>query len=177
LRKNACIGLGSNLGDSLRIVHRAWQVIGRQPGIEAVALSSPYRSEPVGMASPNWFINGVGLLRTTLSPDELLARLLALEKEFGRQRDRSASGYQDRILDLDLLLYDDLVYAGERLVLPHPELHRRLFVLLPLAEIAPTLRHPVLARTVQELLLDRLRESDRPLCLKAAWPETEAAGS
>ena len=171
LLKTACIGLGSNLGDSLRLVREAWLALGRDPDIVPGPLSSPFRSEPVGMVSSNWFINAVGLVQTALPPLELLERLLALEKRFGRLRDKGTEGYQDRTLDLDLLLYDDLVLADQHLVLPHPELHRRLFVLLPLAEIAPELNHPVFGQTVRDLLQARLAAPDNPACLKTSWPE------
>jgi len=122
------------------------------------------------MVSSNWFINAAGLVRTTLPPGELLQRLLTLEKGFGRLRDQGARGYQDRTLDLDLLLYDEQVLVDQYLVLPHPELHHRLFVLLPLAEIAPELRHPSLGQTVRELLQARQAAEGHPACLKTAWP-------
>ena len=168
--KTAYIGLGSNLGDSLRILRDAWQELGRQPDISLGPLSSPYRSEPVGMVSAHWFINGVGQLRTSLPPLYLLHRLLVVEQRFGRQREQGAAGYQDRTLDLDLLLYDDLLLSSEHLVLPHPELHRRTFVLLPLCELAPDRRHPLLGRTMRELLASRQAEPDRPQCARIAWP-------
>lgn len=172
LRSTAYIGLGSNLGDSLRLVREAWEALGRNPAVTPGRLSSPYRSEPVGMVSDLWFINGVGQVRTSLSPLELLEYLLALEQAFGRRRRPGAQVSEDRTLDLDLLLYDDLILPGPRLVLPHPELHRRLFVLMPLAEIAPRLRHPVLGQSMQELLQARLAEGDLPACQQTAWPGT-----
>lgn len=131
------IGLGSNLGDGMRQLLAAWDLLGAEPGVSLIRLSRPYRSAPVGMASTNWFTNAVGEIRTDMSPLKLLQRLLAIETLMGRRRDPEASGYQDRSLDLDLLYYGPLQLATADLWLPHPERRRRLFVLEPLAEIAP----------------------------------------
>lgn len=169
VRSTAYIGLGSNLGDSLRLVREAWQALGRHPAISLGPLSNPYRSEPVGMVSAHWFINATGQVQTTLPPLELLTYLLSLEHAFGRQRRDGTGVSKDRTLDLDLLLYDDQILVTQDLVLPHPELHRRLFVLLPLVEIVPELRHPSLGRTMRELLQIRQAEGDRSACLKTAW--------
>ena len=146
----AAIGLGSNLGDSPAILLQSWDWLGCQPGIRTVALSAPYRSEPVGMISEHWFTNAAGLLATTLPPEQTLEILLATETRFGRRRTPGA-GYQDRTLDLDLLLYGDLVLTTTRLCLPHPRMHERLFVLAPLAELAPDWLHPELGISIARL--------------------------
>lgn len=135
MRHTACIGLGSNLGPSMNILRAAWSALQETPGVQARRLSSPYRSRPVGMDSPHWFINAVGLIRTFLAPMPLLHRLQALEAQFGRERDPLVSGYQDRTLDLDLLLYDGLHLDSSQLILPHPRMGERCFVLEPLLEI------------------------------------------
>lgn len=122
------------------------------------------------MVSANWFVNAAGMVRTSLAPMELLGLLLVLEEGFGRQRNREERGHRDRTLDLDLLLYGNQVLAGPQLELPHPELHRRLFVLMPLCEIAPELRHPVLGQSTRQLLVEQLT-GNSPACLKSAWPE------
>ncbi len=103
------------------------------------------------MESEHWFINGVGELQTSLSPMELLTLLLRIEKEFGRRRDPDSTGHQDRTLDLDLLLYDDLIIDDPLLVVPHPGMHSRMFVLAPLAGLAPKLKHPTLHLTMTAL--------------------------
>ena len=103
----ACIGLGSNLGDSRKLLQDAWQELEGEPDITTKVLSSPYRTMPIGMDSPNWFVNAVGLLETTLAAELLLDALLRVEQQFGRIRSDSGE-YQDRTLDLDLLLFDDL---------------------------------------------------------------------
>lgn len=156
----AWIGLGSNLGDSRKTLPAAWQQLGSHDNIQTHRLSSLYCSEPVGMESENWFVNAVGELTTTLTPEQLLTELLKVEQDFGRRRDPSRPGYQDRTLDLDLLLYDDLIQRTSRLELPHPRLHERLFVLVPLAELAPDLVHPVLQCSM-DTLCQHLQDATR----------------
>ena len=166
----ACIGLGSNLGDSLQTLTDSWQRLGLQDGISLKALSPPYRTEPVGMESRHWFINAVGLLRTTLSPEALLDRLLIIEQEFGRRRNLKASGYQDRTLDLDLLLYDDVIINTPRLQIPHPELHKRLFVLVPLAVLVPNQLHPRLQSSMDTLRRQLLQKDNSSIPEQVHWP-------
>ena len=134
-------------------------------------LSSPYRTQPVGMVSDNQFINAAAVGWTSLEPETLLLHLQGIEKEFGRVRSAGQAGYQDRTLDLDLLLYDDLVLHGPLLILPHPEMNRRLFVLQPLAEIAASFLHPVSGKTIRQHLDSLMRESDAEQGIeKLTWP-------
>jgi 2-amino-4-hydroxy-6-hydroxymethyldihydropteridine diphosphokinase len=136
----AFIGLGSNLGDGRVILQQAWQALADYPGILLDGLSSPYRTAPVGMRSSNWFINAVGRMKTSLAPEELLTILLTVEQRFGRNRDGKGTGYQDRSLDLDLLYFGDMVLSSDILILPHPRIGDRLFVLQPLMELDLELR-------------------------------------
>ena len=131
----AYIGLGSNVGNGKRTLQDAWKTVGEFEGVECLQLSSPYQSAPVDMESQNWFTNAVGVLATTLEPLGLLRILLGVETEFGRRRPENVSGYQDRSLDLDLLYFGDIVMDSEELVLPHPQIAERLFVLRPLTEL------------------------------------------
>lgn len=155
------IGMGSNLGDSSETLLTAWEMLGQHPKIHCVALSSLYVSAPVDMHSQHWFTNGVGELRTALSPEELLEKLMEVETSLGRVRDEHSFGYQDRTIDLDLLYYGDRQMDDPDLVLPHPHIHDRLFVLAPLAEIAPDFVDCKRGLTAQELkarLLARMDE-------------------
>jgi 2-amino-4-hydroxy-6-hydroxymethyldihydropteridine diphosphokinase len=147
----ACIGLGSNLGDSMQILHNGWKRLGRQKGISLQALSAPYRSKPVDMESKHWFINAAGVIKTILPPETLLKRLLFIEQDLGRIRDFDSEEHQDRTLDLDLLLYNDLVLKTPCLQIPHPQMHKRLFVLAPLAEVASDMIHPVRQLSIETL--------------------------
>lgn len=145
--QQAFIGLGSNLGDGQANLLRAWQRLGQVAGVSLLRLSSPYRTEPVEMNTEHWFTNAVGEITTTLPPTELLAAMLAIEAELGRDRTLT----QDRPVDLDLLYYGDVMLESLALTVPHPRLADRLFVLAPLAEVAPEHVHPLLGRTSLEL--------------------------
>lgn len=135
----AYVALGANLGDPRATVLAAFAALANLPESHLTRCSSLYRTAPVGILSQPDFVNAVALLETRLPPESLLDALLDLEARFGRLR-RERNG--PRTLDLDLLLYDGIELDLPRLTLPHPRLHLRAFVLLPLAEIAPDLAIP-----------------------------------
>lgn len=151
----AYIGLGANLGNCRKNILEAWSKLGKVWGVKPLALSSPYRSAPVGMESENWFINAAGSLETSLEPLELLREMFVVEKSLGRKRVLDGIP-EDRSLDLDLLYWGDRINDDPKAILPHPEIAHRLFVLKPLVEIAPQLCHPVVKKTTVEMLQDFL---------------------
>lgn len=148
------LGLGANLpsarhGGPAATLAAALAALAAE-GVAVERLSPWYRSAPVPAADDQpWYINGVASVKTGLAPEALLALLHRVERRFGRvRRERN----EPRVLDLDLLDYDGLVQPGGGAVLPHPRLHERAFVLLPLREVAPGWRHPTLGRGVDELI-------------------------
>ena len=143
----AYIALGSNLGDKEANLRRALELL-IERGVEIVKTSTFISTEPYGVTDQPTFLNGVCEVRTSLEPLALLHILLAIEQEMGRVRLRH---WGERNIDLDLLLYEDVVLDTGELKLPHPDMQNRDFVLLPLAEIAPKLVHPILQKSIEEL--------------------------
>ena len=143
----AYVALGSNLGDKEANLRKALELL-QERSVEVVKTSSFICTEPYGVTDQPQFLNGVCEVRTSLVPLALLHTLLEIEQEMGRVRLRH---WGERNIDLDLLLYEDVVMDTEELKLPHPDMQNRDFVLLPLAEIAPKLVHPILQKSIEEL--------------------------
>lgn len=127
---------------------------------KVASLSAFYATEPWGFSSDNTFLNAAVGVETSLTPLEVLAVTQAIEREMGRTHKSAGGAYSDRVIDIDLLLYADLVMDTPALQLPHPLMHERLFVMEPLAEIAPAVVHPVLRKTMREIgdAITRLRD-------------------
>jgi 2-amino-4-hydroxy-6-hydroxymethyldihydropteridine diphosphokinase len=148
----AYIALGSNLGDRADYLERALTSLRQHDGIEVTRVAPVYETRPVGgPAGQGPYLNAVAEVRTQREAHELLETLLSIEQGLGRVRHERDG---PRTIDLDLLLYGDLVHADNRLIVPHPRLHERLFVLQPLAQLAPGLIHPVLKRSIADLLAE-----------------------
>jgi 2-amino-4-hydroxy-6-hydroxymethyldihydropteridine diphosphokinase len=145
----AYIGLGANLGEPVAQVRRALAEVAELDEVEVLQVSRFYRNPPLGPKEQPWYINAVAQVRTRLTAEELLRALRRLETALGRVR---GEHWGPRIIDLDLLLYDGEEVNTAELVLPHPEMHRRAFVLAPLAEIAPEAWHPGLKKSALQLL-------------------------
>ena len=146
MRKTVYLSLGSNMGDRAAHLNQGVERL-RKFGYVA-AVSSFYETEPVEVSGQPWFLNCAVKLETEKMPKQLMKALLEVEREMGRQR---SSGKTPRTIDLDILLFGSSIIETEGLTVPHPALHQRRFVLEPLAEIAPEVRHPVLKRTVREM--------------------------
>lgn len=146
------IGLGSNKGNREQLMAQAIEMLSVALGAP-VRLSSLVETEPWGFSSQNKFLNMVALFMTTLSPVELLDATEDIERRLGRTvKSTAATGYSDRPMDIDILFYGDEIISTPRLTVPHPRLHERDFVLRPLVEIAPGLQHPVMGKSVSQLL-------------------------
>lgn len=144
------LGLGSNLGDKKENLQRAIDHLSLALGLP-VAVSTFIESEPWGFCSRNTFVNCVVAFETTLTPTELLDATEEIEKNLGRTQKSTNGQYGDRPIDIDILFYGSETIATPRLAVPHPLLHKRHFVLAPLKEIAPTLVHPTIGKTIDRL--------------------------
>lgn len=143
------LGAGSNEGNRKDNLEKALEMIIAGSG-KILTSSSLYETEPWGFEADTPFLNMVVKIETRLDPVNLLENLLSIERSMGRKRE--TKGYSSRIIDIDILFYDNLILESQNLHIPHPLLHKRLFVLVPLAEIAPDLIHPVYNKTIISLL-------------------------
>ena len=147
---NVYLLLGSNRGNKTLFLEKAVERL-NSISLMPVISSSLFESEPWGFNANEWFLNKAVLIETDLSPEVLLSQILNIEKELGRVRGNMKEGYESREIDIDILLYDNLVHESEILSIPHPRMHLRKFVLEPLMEIAPNIVHPLFGKTIKEL--------------------------
>ena len=146
------LSLGSNLGDRVGFVQQATSHLSANPKINIVTTSSLYETEPWQMTSENWFVNAVIQISTELSPEELLDECQKIEQLLGRVKNpEEKGGYKDRTVDIDIIFYDKKIMKTERLTIPHQFFHKRVFMLVPMLEIAGDFVHPVFDKTVEEL--------------------------
>ncbi len=143
------LSLGSNIENRLENLKKAHKVLKKSPKIEITKLSSVYETEPWEVESPSWFLNSVLKAECKLPPLQLLDFLEETEKKLGR---KSKSDNSPRTVDIDILFYNDWIFHTPQLVVPHPLLHKRRFVLIPLAEIEPEWEHPQLQKEVKTIL-------------------------
>ena len=152
------LGLGTNQGDKANNLTRAIEALSLALG-SCTAVSTFIETAPWGFESKNGFLNCIAAFETELSPLELLNATERIERELGRTQKSAGGIYHDRIIDIDILLYGDKVVENPRLTIPHPLMHKRTFVLEPLAEIAPVTIHPAIGKSIRELL-EELRENE-----------------
>ncbi len=137
------ISVGSNLGDKCQNCLEGITAVENMPGTAILARSPFYETEPVDFTQQDWFVNGIIKVKTEKTPESLLTALKEIEKAMGRTK---TVRFGPRVIDLDIVLYDELVLDTPGLVIPHPRMHRRRFVLKPICDIDPNLHHPVLSR-------------------------------
>mgnify|MGYP004442422201 FL=1 len=145
------LGFGSNLGDRQSLILQAYKLVEERVG-RLVKQSSLFETKPWGFESENLFMNSVAVFETQFSSQECLQQINNIEAELGRKRSGNA-GYESRTMDIDILFYDSEIIDEENLVVPHPLLHKRAFVLEPLKEIMPDFEHPVLKKQIKDIAI------------------------
>jgi 2-amino-4-hydroxy-6-hydroxymethyldihydropteridine diphosphokinase len=165
------LSVGSNLGDKLDNCQKGISLLVESGQCRLLKISRFYRTSPVDFIDQAWFVNAAVMIGTDLDPLALLDRLLAIQQGMGRKPDTVRFG--PRIVDLDILLFDDRILQTPRLVIPHPRMHKRAFVLQPICDINPTVIHPVMAKTAAQLLdgLDDDAQRVVPLDRQPASPK------
>lgn len=161
----ATIAFGSNLGPRESHLHAGREALAKTPGVEFLRASGVYETPPVGPSGQGPYLNAVVRVRTALSAPALLQLMLTIERERGRVR-AAVERWSARTLDLDLLLYGEQCIAERDLIVPHPRLHERAFVLVPLCDVVHGERHPVSGRTFESLLAEA---TDREVIVPASW--------
>ncbi|KAF5038537.1 Bifunctional folate synthesis protein [anaerobic digester metagenome] len=164
-RHNIYLSLGSNEGDREGLLQMAIDSIRSYVG-DVVRVSSTYEGEPIGFKSEKQFLNLCLEMKVDGSPQQLLLKLEAIEVKLGRLKPSIFSEYTDRTIDLDIVFFDDLIVNTADLIIPHPKMHLRRFVLEPLAELCPDFIHPVLKKSVKDLLAECPDESKLTVTLK-----------
>ncbi len=165
MEKTVYLSLGSNVGDRESNLRAAIEKLGELGKV--IAVSSLYETEPVEFTAQPWFLNCAVAVRTELMPKLFLAKMLAIEQQMGRRRTQPKG---PRAIDIDIVLFGNSVVRAPQLQVPHPAMHQRRFVLEPLAEIAPEVRHPILKRTMRELLQVLPRGGGEVKKVTGGWP-------
>jgi 2-amino-4-hydroxy-6-hydroxymethyldihydropteridine diphosphokinase len=145
------LGLGSNIGDKVSFIKSAETKISKLTGIKVLRSSSIYKTEPWGIKNQDFFLNSVLEIEANLEPQVLLSELKKIESDLGRKK---RNKWYEREIDIDILFFDNLIISNESVNIPHPEIQNRNFVLIPMCELNPDFFHPVLNRTVKDLLND-----------------------
>jgi 2-amino-4-hydroxy-6-hydroxymethyldihydropteridine diphosphokinase len=155
------ISMGSNMGDKVANCRDAVDALKRTGTARIIAQSKFYYTEPVDFIDQGWFINAVLKIKTALEPLALLSALQEIQVAIGRKS--SGIRFGPRIIDLDIIFYDTIIFENERLIIPHPRMHKRRFVLLPLCDIDPQVKHPGLGQNVSDLLM-QLNDNGQRIC-------------
>ena len=155
----AYLCLGSNSGNRLQFIEQAISLLNLAENIKIIRRTALYETEPWGVKNQNWFLNIIVEIKTDLSPQDLLLKCMSIEKTLGRNRDKEQR-WGERTIDIDIILYNKDVVNTDMLTIPHPRMHQRAFVLVPLLELIPDFIHPVLNKTISDLYdeLDNVEE-------------------